>query len=67
MKRIVLKTHHSPEMLTRLCRSHRVYKTCVCGVLDCPFGNDVNCAEVMPWMWKEIMEEESDAEKDIDR
>jgi hypothetical protein len=30
-------------------------------------GGNVKCKDVQPWMWKEIMEEESDAEKDIDR
>ena len=64
MKRFTIRTHHSPEMLAQLCRSHRVHQTCICGVFNCPMGEGVKCGDVMPWMWKELLEEEKDDAND---
>lgn len=67
MKKIVLRTHHSAEHMARLCQNVSAVQDCPCGAFNCPMGEGVKCGDVQPWMWKEIMKEESDAEKDIDR
>lgn len=67
MWKVVLKTVFKPEHMADLCQSVAEVRDCPCGAFNCPMGEGVKCGDVQPWMWKEIMEEESDAEKDIDR
>ena len=65
VKRLAVTTFHSPEWLAWLCRSRGVQRSnrCICGVLDCPLGEDVECGNVEPWMWKKIMEDMPDGEE----
>lgn len=61
MKRVILKTRHSAEHMAMLCQNVSAVQDCPCGAFNCPMGEGVLCQDVQPWMWKEIMEGESDA------
>lgn len=58
--RVVLKTQLSAEHMAMLCQNVSAVQDCPCGAFICPMGEDVKCGDVMPWMWKEIMEEVKD-------
>jgi hypothetical protein len=60
MKRVVLKTRHSAQHMSKLCQNVSAVRDCPCGAFNCPMGEGVKCGDVMPWMWKEIMDEEKD-------
>lgn len=64
MKRVVLKIRHSAERMSKLCQNVSAVQDCPCGAFNCPMGEGVKCGDVMPWMWKEIMEEEPDNAED---